>query len=61
MSAKNINQQLDELFQSSSKYVAYEKIAQVLIKLTTAAQANRVTELAKKYIKQIISASDRAK
>ena len=61
MSAKNINQQLDELFQSSSKYVSYEKIAQVLIKLPTAAQAKRVTELAKKYNKQLMSASEVAK
>ena len=61
MSAKNINQQLDELFQSSSKYVSYEKIAQVLIKLSTAAQAKRVTELAKKYNKQLMSASEVAK
>lgn len=61
MSAKNINQQLDELFQSNSKYVSYEKIAQVLIKLPTAAQAKRVTELAKKYNKQLMSASEVAK
>lgn len=61
MSAKNINQQLDELFQSGSKYVSYEKIAQVLIKLPTAAQAKRVTELAKKYNKQLMSASEVAK
>ena len=61
MSAKNFNQQLDELFQSSSKYVSYEKIAQVLIKLPTAAQAKRVTELAKKYNKQLMSASEVAK
>ena len=61
MSAQNINHQLDELFQSSSKYVSYEKIAQVLIKLPTAAQAKRVTELAKKYNKQLMSASEVAK
>ncbi|MDE7175641.1 MAG: RNA polymerase sigma factor RpoD [Helicobacter sp.] len=61
MSAKNINQQLDELFQSESKYVSYEKIAQVLGKLPTAAQAKRVSELAKKYNRKLMSASEVAK
>lgn len=61
MSVKNINQQLEELFQSDSKYVSYEKIAQVLTKLPTAAQAKRVAELAKKYKKQLMSASEVAK
>ena len=61
MSVKNINQQLEELFQSDSKYVSYEKIAQVLTKLPTAAQAKRVSELAKKYKKQLMSASEVAK
>lgn len=61
MSIKNINQQLEELFQSDSKYVSYEKIAQVLTKLPTAAQAKRVSELAKKYKKQLMSASEVAK
>ncbi|WP_300806415.1 RNA polymerase sigma factor RpoD, partial [Helicobacter sp. UBA3407] len=61
MSAKNINQQLDELFQSEFKYVSYEKIAQVLGKLPTAAQAKRVSELAKKYNRKLMSASEVAK
>ncbi len=61
MSAKNINQQLDELFQSEFKYVSYEKIAQVLSKLPTAAQAKRVSELAKKYNRKLMSASEVAK
>ncbi|TLD87580.1 RNA polymerase sigma factor RpoD [Helicobacter sp. MIT 05-5294] len=61
MSAKNINQQLDELFQNETKYVSYEKIAQVLHKLPTAAQAKRVSELAKKYEKKLMSASEVAK
>ena len=61
MSIKNINQQLEGLFQSDSKYVSYEKIAQVLTKLPTAAQAKRVSELAKKYKKQLMSASEVAK
>lgn len=61
MSAKNINQQLNELFQSEFKYVSYEKIAQVLGKLPTAAQAKRVSELAKKYNRKLMSASEVAK
>ncbi len=61
MSAKNVNQQLDELFQNESKYVSYEKVAQVLGKLPTAAQAKRVSELAKKYKRKLMSASEVAK
>ena len=61
MSAKTINQQLDELFQNSAKYVSYEKIAQVLGKLPTAAQAKKISELAKKYKKQLMAASEVAK
>ncbi|MBD5164917.1 RNA polymerase sigma factor RpoD [Helicobacter sp.] len=61
MSAKNVNQQLDELFQNESKYVSYEKVAQVLGKLPTAAQAKRVSELAKKHKRKLMSASEVAK
>ncbi|TLD84988.1 RNA polymerase sigma factor RpoD [Helicobacter sp. MIT 11-5569] len=61
MSAKTINQQLDELFQNALKYVSYEKVAQVLGKLPTATQAKKVSELAKKYDKQLMSASEVAK
>ena len=61
MSAKNVNQQLDELFKNTTKYISYEKVAQVLGKLPTAAQAKRVLELAKKYNKQLMSASEVAK
>ncbi|AWI33626.1 RNA polymerase sigma factor RpoD [Helicobacter apodemus] len=61
MSAKNVNQQLDELFKNTTKYISYEKVAQVLGKLPTAAQAKRVQELAKKYNKQLMSASEVAK
>ncbi|CAM2778898.1 RNA polymerase sigma factor RpoD [Helicobacter burdigaliensis] len=61
MSAKNINQQLEELFLESQSYVSYEKIAQILVKLPTAAQAKKVSELAKKYNKQLMSASQVAK
>ena len=61
MSAKTINQQLDDLFQNTSKYVSYEKIAQVLGKLPTAAQAKRVSELAKKHKKRLMAASEIAK
>ncbi|WP_416825031.1 RNA polymerase sigma factor RpoD, partial [Helicobacter ganmani] len=48
-------------FQSEFKYVSYEKIAQVLGKLPTAAQAKRVSELAKKYNRKLMSASEVAK
>lgn len=61
MSAKNVNQQLDELFQRESQYVSYEKIARVLGKLPTAAQAKRVSDLAKKYNRKLMSASEIAK
>ena len=61
MSAKTINQQLDDLFQNSSKYISYEKVAQVLGKLPTAAQAKRVSALAKKHKKRLMAASEVAK
>ena len=61
MSAKTINQRLDDLFHNTSKYVSYEKIAQVLGKLPTAAQAKRVSELAKKHKKRLMAASEIAK
>ena len=61
MSAKTINQQLDDLFQNTSKYVSYEKIAQVLGKLPTAAQAKRVSKLEKKHKKRLMAASEIAK
>lgn len=61
MSAKTINQELESLFKESKKYISYEKIAQVLGKLPTAAQAKKVSELAKKHKKQLMSASEVAK
>ncbi|MCH5322768.1 MAG: RNA polymerase sigma factor RpoD [Helicobacter sp.] len=61
MSAKTINQHLEELFKSDSKYVSYEKVAQVLVKQPTAAQAKKVTEYAKKYNKKLMAESEVAK
>ncbi|MDA3967336.1 MULTISPECIES: RNA polymerase sigma factor RpoD [Helicobacter] len=61
MSAKTINQELEELFKNASKYVSYEKVAQVLSKIPTAAQAKKVSELANKYNKKLMSSSEIAK
>lgn len=61
MSAKTINQELEELFKNASKYVSYEKVAQVLSKIPTTAQAKKVSELANKYNKKLMSSSEIAK
>ncbi|MGP1450078.1 MAG: RNA polymerase sigma factor RpoD [Wolinella sp.] len=62
MSAKNLNQELEELFKKSeAKYIAYEKIAQAFQKPPTVAQAKKVHELSVKYDRLLLSASEVAK
>lgn len=62
MSVKNLTQELENLFKKSeSKYLSYEKLVQIFPKPPTAAQAKKVSELAKKYDKQLLNASEIAK
>ncbi|CAE10900.1 RNA polymerase sigma factor RpoD [Wolinella succinogenes] len=62
MSAKNLTQELENLFKKSeAKYVSYEKIVQTFPKPPTAAQAKKVHELSVKYDKMLLSASEVAK
>lgn len=62
MSAKTINQQLEELFTTSEqKMISHESIAQILKKPPTAAQAKKILELAKKHKCELVSSSELAK
>ena len=62
MSAKTINQQLEELFATTEqKMIAHETIAQILKKPPTAAQAKKILELAKKHKCELVSSSELAK
>lgn len=62
MSAKTINQQLEELFATTEqKMIAHESIAQILKKPPTAAQAKKILELAKKHKCELVSSSELAK
>lgn len=61
MSAKNVNQQLEDLFKSATKYISYEQIANILEKQPTVAQAKKVSDYAKKYDKQLMAESEVAK
>lgn len=58
---KPVNQQLEELFKSPAKYISYERIAEIISKLPTPAQARKITELAKTHKKMILSSSEIAK
>lgn len=59
--SKEINAELELLFQEESDYVTYEKIAQIILKAPTAAQVKKIKELSKKYKKQLLSSSEVAK
>lgn len=59
--SKEINAELELLFQEGSDYVTYEKIAQTILKAPTAAQAKKIKELSGKYKKQLLSSSEVAK
>ncbi|WP_027327044.1 RNA polymerase sigma factor RpoD [Helicobacter pametensis] len=58
----NILSDLESLFRDEEiPYISYEKIAQVLQKIPTSAQASKIKDLAKKYDKQLMSSSEVAK
>ncbi len=62
MSAKNLTQELENLFKKSeNKYISYEKVVQIFPKPPTAAQAKKVYELSVKHNKLLLSASEVAK
>lgn len=62
MSAKTINQQLEELFTTSEqKMISHESIAQILKKPPTSAQTKKILELAKKHKCELVSSSELAK
>ena len=62
MTAKELNQKLEQLFKDSKneKYVTYEKIVEVFEKQPTLAKAKNVLKLAKKHGVNIITSSERA-
>ncbi|BBG65986.1 RNA polymerase sigma factor RpoD [Hydrogenimonas sp.] len=62
MTAKELNQALEKLFEEhkNEKYITYEKIVQIFEKQPTLAQARNVLKLSKKYGIKIITSSERA-
>ena len=62
MTAKELNQALEKLFEEhkNEKYITFEKIVQLFEKQPTLAQAKNVLKLAKKYGINIITSSERA-
>ena len=62
MTAKELNQALEKLFEEhkSEKYITFEKIVQLFEKQPTLAQAKSILKLAKKYDIKIITSSERA-
>jgi len=62
MTAKELNQKLEQLFEDSKneKYITYEKIVEVFEKQPTLAQAKNILKLAKKHGVNIITSSERA-
>ena len=62
MTAKELNQALEKLFEEhkQDKYVTFEKLVQVFEKQPTLAQARNILKLAKKYGVRIITSSERA-
>lgn len=62
MSAKAINQELENLFkEAESGFVSYEKIAQTIQKAPTSAQIKKIKELAKKFKRTLVTSSELAK
>lgn len=62
MSAKNINQKLDHLLESHKEdLLSFEKVAEVLGKMPTASQVEKIRELCKKYQTKLVSSSELAK
>ncbi|PAF44423.1 RNA polymerase sigma factor RpoD [Helicobacter sp. 11S02596-1] len=62
MSAKVINQELENLFkEAESGFVSYEKIAQILQKAPTNAQIKKIRELSQKHKRTLLSSSELAK
>lgn len=60
--AKEVIQSLEAFFkEEESSYVTYEKIAQILAKVPSAAQVRKIREMAKKYKKELLSSSEAAK
>lgn len=62
MSAKAINQELENLFkEAESGFVSYEKIAQTIQKAPTLAQIKKIKELTKKFKRTLVTSSELAK
>lgn len=62
MSAKAINQELENLFkEAESGFVSYEKIAQTIQKAPTSAQIKKIKELTKKFKRTLVTSSELAK
>ena len=61
MSAKTLNQTLEKLFKDSeNSFISYEKIASLIDKPATAAQAKKVVSLAASHHVQLLSSSETA-
>jgi RNA polymerase primary sigma factor len=62
MTAKELNQALEKLFEEhkNEKYITFEKIVQLFEKQPTLAQAKNILKLAKKHDVRIITSSERA-
>ncbi len=62
MTAKELNQALEKLFEEhkNEKYITFEQIVQIFEKQPTLAQARNVLKLAKKHDVKIITSSERA-
>lgn len=59
--AKEVMNSLEKFFkEEESSYVTYEKIAQIVSKAPSSAQARKIREMAKKYKKELLSSSEAA-
>ena len=59
--AKEVMNSLEKFFkEEESSYVTYEKIAQIVSKAPSSAQARKIRETAKKYKKELLSSSEAA-
>ncbi len=63
MTAKELTKNIEDVFtqHSSAEFITYESIAEVFVKVPTAAQAKIVAKLAQKHKKSLFTSSEQAK
>ncbi|MCE3036356.1 RNA polymerase sigma factor RpoD [Helicobacter sp. faydin-H20] len=62
MSAKEVTQKLESIFnEHKNDFLSFEKVAEVLAKMPTAAQVKKIRELCKNYEVKLVSSSELAK